>query len=123
VELRVVVIPAGPEESSEAAACRVSRAVELQRERFKGTDIRRNARMTTGMTEKYRVLTGEARRAFHTALETLHLSGRAFHGILRVGRTLADLEGKDTITTAHILEAVQHRLMGEDPYDIFNSGL
>jgi magnesium chelatase family protein len=130
VELRVVVIPPGPEElaggreeSSEAAARRVSRAVELQRERFKGTDIRRNARMTTGMTEKYCVLTGEAQRAFHTALEKLNLSGRAFHGILRVGRTIADLEGQDTITTAHILEAVQHRLMGEDPYDIFNTGL
>jgi magnesium chelatase family protein len=129
VELRVVVMPPGPEElaggreeSSEAVALRVGRAVAIQRERFRGTGIRRNARMTAGMTEKYCVLTTEAQNAFHTALEKLNLSGRAFHGILRVGRTIADLEGKDTVTTAHILEAVQHRRMGEDPYDIFNSG-
>ena len=126
VELRTVVIPPDPqdlaggrEEPSEAAARRVSRAVEIQRERFKGTGVRRNARMTTGMTEKYCALTGEAQRAFHVALEKLNLSGRAFHSILRVGRTIADLEGTDVMTTAHILEAVQHRRMGEDPYDIF----
>jgi magnesium chelatase family protein len=129
VELRTVVIPPdskelsrGREEPGEAAARRVSRAVEIQRERFKGTGIRRNARMTTGMTEKYCALTGEAQGAFHVALEKLNLSGRAFHSILRVGRTIADLEGKDAITTVHILEAVQHRRMGEDPYDIFNTG-
>lgn len=129
VELRTVVIPPGPaeltggrEESGETVARRVSRAVEIQRERFKGTGVRRNARMTTGMTEKYCVLTREAQNAFHLALEKLNLSGRAFHGILRVGRTIADLEGKDFMTTAHILEAVQHRRLGEDPYDIFNLG-
>ncbi|MDR0761294.1 MAG: YifB family Mg chelatase-like AAA ATPase [Treponema sp.] len=129
VELRTVVIPpdskelsGGREEPSETAARRVSQAVEIQRERFKGTGIRRNARMTTGMTEKYCALTGEAQGAFHVALEKLNLSGRAFHSILRVGRTIADLEGKDAIITAHILEAVQHRRMGEDPYDIFNTG-
>jgi magnesium chelatase family protein len=129
VELRTVVIPpgirelaGGREEPSEEVARRVRRAVEIQRERFKGTGIRRNARMTTGMTEKYCALTGEAQRAFHVALEKLNLSGRAFHGILRVGRTIADLEGNDLMTSAHILEAVQHRRMGEDPYDVFNSG-
>jgi magnesium chelatase family protein len=130
VELRIAVIPPGPEEldggqeePSENTALRVSRAVEIQRERFKGTGIRRNARMTTGMTEKYCVLTREARKSFHLALEKLNLSGRAFHGILRVGRTIADLEGEDLMTSAHILEAVQHRRQGEDPYDIFNSGI
>ncbi|MDR2071482.1 MAG: YifB family Mg chelatase-like AAA ATPase [Treponema sp.] len=126
VELRIVVIPPGPEElaggreeSSEVVARRVSRAVEIQRERFKGTGIRRNARMTTGMTEKYCALAGETQKAFHLALEKQNLSGRAFHGILRVGRTIADLEGEDLITTGHILEAIRYRRLGEDPYDIF----
>jgi magnesium chelatase family protein len=130
VELRTVVTPPSPEvlagrqeESSEAVARRVTIAVEIQRERFKGTGIRRNARMTTGMTEKYCALNGEAGRAFHLALEKLNLSGRAFHSILRVSRTIADLEGEERITSAHILEAVQHRRPGEGPYDIFSFGI
>jgi magnesium chelatase family protein len=59
-----------------------------------------------------------AENAFHKALTRLGLSGRAYHGILRVARTIADIEGKDIIETEHILEAVQHRRLGEDPWDI-----
>jgi magnesium chelatase family protein len=128
IELRTAVIPPDPEklsgereESSETIRQRIIRATAIQRERFKKTGIRRNARMTAGMTEQYCALTGEARRVFHVALEKLSLSGRAFHGILRVARTIADLEGSNTISTVHILEAVQHRYMGEDPYDVFKS--
>jgi magnesium chelatase family protein len=127
IELRAAVIPPEPEklsgereEPSEFIRRRVDRATDAQRERFKGTGIRRNARMTTSMTERHCALTGEAQKAFYLALEKLNLSGRAFHGILRVARTIADLEGSDSITTGHILEAVQHRRMGEDPYDVFN---
>jgi magnesium chelatase family protein len=60
----------------------------------------------------------QAREAFHKALARLGLSGRAYHGILRVARTIADLDGKETIGVEHILEAVQHRRYGEDPYEI-----
>jgi magnesium chelatase family protein len=63
-------------------------------------------------------LTEQAHNAFHKALTHLGLSGRAYHGILRVARTIADLDGKEIIDTAHILEAVQHRRYGEDPYEI-----
>jgi magnesium chelatase family protein len=63
-----------------------------------------------------------ARNAFHNAIARLGLSGRAYHGILRVARTIADLDGKDTIGTDHILEAVQHRRYGEDPYEIVTIG-
>jgi magnesium chelatase family protein len=52
----------------------------------------------------------------------LGLSGRAFHGILRVARTIADLEGREAIDAVHILEAVQHRRLGDDPYDILSAG-
>jgi magnesium chelatase family protein len=48
-------------------------------------------------------------------------SGRACHGVLRVARTIADLDGKDAIDTVHILEAVQHRRSGDDPFDIFQA--
>jgi len=62
----------------------------------------------------------KAENAFHVAIAKLGLSGRAYHGILRVARTIADLEEKDIIETEHILEAVQHRRLGEDPWDILS---
>jgi magnesium chelatase family protein len=52
----------------------------------------------------------------------LGLSGRAYHGILRVARTIADLEGSEVIDSVHILEAVQHRRYGDDPYEILSAG-
>jgi magnesium chelatase family protein len=127
VELRTAVMPPTPdqlegggEESSGDAARRVLRAVGIQGERFREGGVRRNARMTVGMTERYCALTGEAQRVFHRAMEKLGLSGRAFHGVLRVGRTIADLEGRDTIDSAQILEALEHRRLGEEPYDILS---
>jgi magnesium chelatase family protein len=128
VELRTAVMPpaldqleGGGEESSGEVGQRVLRAVEIQGERFKDGGARRNARMTVGMTERYCALTGEAQRVFHQAMEKLGLSGRAFHGVLRVGRTIADLEGRDTIDSAQILEALEHRRLGEEPYDILSA--
>jgi magnesium chelatase family protein len=74
--------------------------------------------MSPAQIESFCPLTEEADRAFRKAAEKLALSGRAFHGILRTARTIADLEGRDTIETNHILEAVQHRRTGDDPYDV-----
>ncbi|MDR3139374.1 MAG: YifB family Mg chelatase-like AAA ATPase [Treponema sp.] len=127
VELRVAVkspriaeMGQGEEEPSAAVRCRVIRAAEIQRERFKGTAIRRNARMTTDMISRHCHLSREAEGAFHGAAEKLGLSGRAFYGALRTARTIADLEDKETILPVHILEAVQHRRLGEDPYEILS---
>jgi magnesium chelatase family protein len=108
----------GEEETSGQIRQRVHRAVEVQRERFKGSPIRRNARIPAAMIREFCPLTAEAEKAFRTAKEKLALSGRAFHGVLRTARTIADLDGNDRIHTPHILEAVQHRRSGEDPYDI-----
>jgi magnesium chelatase family protein len=124
VELRVPVIPGtgllrpGREESSAAIARRVLRAVELQRRRFKGTGVRRNARMPPGLIDEHCALGGEEAGVLERAVEKLGLSGRAFHGILRVARTIADLEGSGGVRTVHLLEAVQHRRLGDDPYDV-----
>ncbi|MDR1956298.1 MAG: YifB family Mg chelatase-like AAA ATPase [Treponema sp.] len=106
------------EETSEAVLRRVLRAVAIQQERFKSTTVRRNARMPPGMIERFCALTGEAEGVFRTAAAKLGLSGRAFHGVLRVSRTIADLEEKERILPIHILEALQHRRLGDDPYDI-----
>jgi magnesium chelatase family protein len=125
IELRVPVLApsletlsGGKEESSEKIAGRVLAAVEIQKERFKGTGIRRNARMSPDRIEEFCILTDRAREAFNEASAMLGFSGRAYHAVLKAARTIADLEGKDTLDTVHILEAVQHRRLGGDPYDI-----
>ena len=135
VELRVAVAPpraseiggpsrgsdCGGEESSAEVALRVRAAVEIQRQRGKGTGIRRNALIPAGKIETLCPMTEKARDALNRALASLGLSGRAYHGILRVARTIADLEGRDSIDTVHVLEAVQHRRYGEDPYEILTA--
>ncbi|MDR2178626.1 MAG: YifB family Mg chelatase-like AAA ATPase [Treponema sp.] len=131
IELRVPVVPPGlgemtgsPGESSAAIAGRVVRAVELQRERLAGLPERprRNARLPAGLVESCCPLSGRGEQALKTAVSKLALSGRAYHGILRLARTIADLEGRDTIDTVHVLEAVEHRRRGDDPYDILAEG-
>jgi magnesium chelatase family protein len=126
VELRVPVVSGpgllspGRREPSAVIARRVVRAVELQRRRFEGTGVRRNARMPPGLIDRYCALDGEAAEILNRAAEKLGLSGRAFHGILRVARTIADLEGSGAVRSLHLLEAVQHRRLGDDPYDILS---
>ncbi|GHU26510.1 ATP-dependent protease [Spirochaetia bacterium] len=127
VELRVGVntpdiaaIGQTGEETSAAVAARVLKAVERQRERFTGTKIRRNARMPPALLDRFCILNREAESVLHTNSARLGLSGRAFHGIVRVARTIADLEGTENILPAHIEEAIVLRRQGDDPYDILN---
>jgi magnesium chelatase family protein len=110
----------GAEEKSSEIAARVNAAVEIQRSRFKRTDVRRNALLPAGKAADLCPLSEKAAGAFHKAIAKLGLSGRAYHGILRVARTIADLEGRETIEAEHILEAVFHRRLGEDPWEILS---
>ncbi|GHV84949.1 magnesium chelatase [Spirochaetia bacterium] len=110
-------VMASGETASESSALirdRVTKAVERQRSR----GIRRNARMTPSQIEVYCALDANASQTFRRAAEGLALSGRACHSILKVARTIADLAGRETIDSTHILEAVQHRRLGDDPYDV-----
>ena len=107
-------------ESSALIAQRVLAAVEIQRHRFRGTGIRRNTAIPAGKIDQCCPMSVQAVNAFHKALSRLGLSNRAYHSTLRVARTIADLEGKDLIDTVHILEAVQHRRYGEDPYEVLS---
>jgi magnesium chelatase family protein len=129
VEIRVAVLPPETEtlgrpggETGAQAAERVRRAVEIQRERFRNLGVRRNARMTPSLVERFCPLTGEARRLLDAALDRLGFSARAYHGCLRTARTIADMEGAETINSDHLLEAVEHRRQGEDPGDILALG-
>ncbi|MCL2879571.1 MAG: YifB family Mg chelatase-like AAA ATPase [Treponema sp.] len=111
-------IPSG--DSSSEIAGRVAAAVEIQRRRYRGTGIRRNAAIPAGKINRICPMTAQAEIALEKALALPGLSGRALHGILRVSRTIADLAGKDIIEAEHILEAAYHRRQGEDPFEILN---
>ncbi len=99
----------GGEESSAEIRERVNKARRLQEERYKGTGITCNARLTPAMLEKYCTLSAEAEKALRLAFDRMGLSARAYDRLLKVSRTIADLDGSDRIETPHIMQAIQFR--------------
>ena len=87
----------------------MNRAREIQRKRFAGTGITCNAKMTPRMTREFCVLSPEAEQLLKLSFEKLGLSARAYDKILRISRTIADLEACETIEAPHIAQAVQYR--------------
>ena len=96
-------------ESSAEIRKRVNRARELQRERYKGTAILTNADLPPSLLRRYCALTDEASGLMKTAFERLELSARAYDRILKVARTIADLDGSETLQNRHLAEAIQYR--------------
>ena len=97
------------EESSAEIQKRVNKARAIQLERFKGTNITCNAKMTPKATRKYCILSDEADNLLKQSFDSLGLSPRAYDKILRIARTIADLEGSEKIELPHIAEAIQYR--------------
>lgn len=97
------------EETSAQIKERVNKAREVQRERYKGTGISCNARLTPDMLKKYCVLTKEASEYLELAFERLGMSARAYDRILKVARTIADLDGSQNIEKQHIFSAISFR--------------
>jgi magnesium chelatase family protein len=96
-------------EDSEKVQKRVKDARSIQLQRFDGTIIACNAEMTPTEVREFCSTEESAQSLLKTAMKQLYLSARAFHRILKIGRTLADLEGTDTIKAHHIAEAIQYR--------------
>lgn len=96
-------------ESSEEIRKRVNIAREIQKERYKKYNIYSNAELTTRMISKYCELDKKGEELLHIAFEKLQLSVRAYQKILKVARTIADLEEKNNIEHQHIAEAIQYR--------------
>jgi magnesium chelatase family protein len=96
-------------EPSAAIRERVERAREIQRARFAGTSLTCNADM--GPTEVREIcrLDETGRNLVRAAMQQLQMSARAFHRILKLARTIADLAGSERIETAHLAEAIQYR--------------
>jgi magnesium chelatase family protein len=96
-------------ERSEVIRARVEAAREVQRERFADMLLSCNADM--GPTEVRRIcqLGEEGRGLVKAAMQQLGMSARAFHRILKLARTVADLAGSERIETPHLAEAIQYR--------------
>ena len=87
----------------------VIRASELQAERYKGLGICRNSQLTPSLIKRFCVLEPEAAGIIKEAFESLSLSARSYHRILKVARTIADIEGSANIRASDILEALSYR--------------
>jgi magnesium chelatase family protein len=96
-------------ESSADMRGRVIRARERQRERLKDEGIFANAAMTPRLIRRFCVIDAESERMLEQAMSRLGLSARAYDRILKVSRTIADLEGSDSVRALHVAEAVGYR--------------
>ena len=102
-------------ESSVTIRKRVTRARAIQTERFKGlNNVHYNAQMNTKQIREYCALNQNSKTMLKTAMEQLNLSARAYDRILKVSRTIADLDLQLDINEAHISEAIQYRSLDRE---------
>jgi magnesium chelatase family protein len=87
----------------------VSKARAVQRRRFGAENAILNSRMSTRQVRRHCVLDEEGKQLLKIAMEELGLSARAHDRILRVARTVADLEGSESIKAAHVVESISYR--------------
>ncbi len=90
---------------------RVNRARAIQVKRFKSHKIHCNGQMTNRHIKKFCAIDSESQHLLEIAIDKLGLSARAYTRILKVARTIADLDGKGQISSAHISEAIQYRTL------------
>ncbi len=98
-----------PAENSETIRERVMKAREIQVKRYREERIYCNGQMHTRHIRKFCRLDDQARNILESAMEKMSLSARAYSRILKVSRTIADLEGSDLIRSEHVSEAIQYR--------------
>jgi len=118
IDLHIEVIPVPfsklsetpPAESSVEIRNRVIKARQIQTKRFENhKNVFCNAQMTTRLLANHTKLDVSSRQILKTAMEKLDLSARAYDRILKVSRTIADLEGSETVQSYHVAEAIQYR--------------
>ncbi len=96
-------------ESSAAVKERVDAARKLQAERFAGTEVSCNAHMTPPMLGQFCTLDDVGEKMLRVAFQRMGLTARSHDRILRVSRTIADLDGAEEISVTHLAEAIQYR--------------
>jgi magnesium chelatase family protein len=115
VEVSALISPRQGESSAQVRA-RVTKARERQRQRAEelALSARSNAMLSSTELERVAALNRDGRRLLELAVERLGLSARAFVKVLRVARTIADLEGEDRVRQFHVAEAIQGRLLDRE---------
>jgi magnesium chelatase family protein len=101
-------------EDSKTIKSRVEKAREIQLKRFFGTKITSNSQMTLNEINKFCILSKESEDLLQKAVNSMNLSARAYYRILKLSRTIADLEAKENIELKHIMEALSYRRSEED---------
>ena len=122
IDIHIEVIPveisemsnAKPAESSAKVRERVTAAREIQLRRFEGLNIHCNAMMNSAMLRDFAPLSKECSMLLESAMTRLNLSARAYDRIIKVARTIADLEGVESIAPHHISEAIGYRALDRE---------
>lgn len=117
IDIQVEIVPVAFDELSDARKGEPSAAIrervvaarKIQEERYAGSGIHCNAQMTPRMLAEYATLNDVGTNLLRNAMERLNLSARAYDRILKVARTIADLDGSPNIDTMHIAEAIGYR--------------
>jgi magnesium chelatase family protein len=109
VSYKDLATQAPPSTSSVEILDRVQAARSVQSKRFERTRIHCNAQMSNRLIKRCCATDRESRSLLEGAIDKLGLSARAFNRILRIGRTIADLNGSDQIAVHHVSEAIQYR--------------
>lgn len=99
----------GKSESSMQVQKRVEKAREIQNKRFNGLKIKTNSEISSRFIKDFCQLDEVAEKMIGQAVDQMKLSARVYHRILKIARTIADLEGSETIQANHIAEALQYR--------------
>jgi len=97
------------EENSEDIRKRVQRARDIQTERFKNTKFISNSEMSSNLIKDFCPIDDSGKEILKKATESLHLSARSYFRILKIARTIADLDNNEKMLNNHIIEALQYR--------------
>uniref|UniRef100_A0A7C4UCT4 ATP-binding protein n=1 Tax=candidate division WOR-3 bacterium TaxID=2052148 RepID=A0A7C4UCT4_UNCW3 len=100
-----------PSMTSKEMKEKVLKAREIQKERYKGTNIRNNASITPQYMKKFCKVDSKSEEILENAMKKFGFSARSYDRILKVSRTIADVEGSEDIKVEHILEAIQLRTL------------
>ena len=101
----------GQEEASAQIRERVIKARKIQVERYKNDGILTNSELTPKLIKKYCKIDKDSTQLFHSAIIKYQLSGRRYDRILKLARTIADLDGSENIEQIHLMQALQYRVL------------
>ena len=123
IDIRVPVEPvptheilSGKGRDSKSMKKSIEKAVNIQRKRFKDRDTNCNAMIKPGEIELYCNITDKLKEAFIQNVNKLSLSSRGSHSVLKIARTIADLDSSVNIQEKHLLEAFTFRRYGDEDY-------